>query len=62
MNELIKIEVKDGQQLVSGRELHKFLEIGTEFKIWSSRIIDKYNFIENKDFIRNGVNYYEIEF
>lgn len=52
MNELIKIEVKDGQQLVSGRELHKFLEIGTEFKIWSSRIIDKYNFIENKDFIR----------
>ena len=52
MGELIKIEVKDGQQLVSGRELHEFLEIGTEFKIWSSRIIDKYNFIENKDFIR----------
>lgn len=52
MNELIKIEVRDGQQLVSGRELHKFLEIGTEFKIWSSRIIDKYDFIENKDFIR----------
>ena len=52
MNELIKIEVKNGQQLVSGRELHKFLEVGTEFKIWSSRIIDKYNFIENKDFIR----------
>lgn len=52
MNELIKIEVKDGQQLVSGRELHEFLEIGTEFKIWSSRIIDKYNFIENKDFVR----------
>ena len=52
MKELIKIEVRDGQQLVSGRELHEFLEIGTEFKIWSSRIIDKYNFIENKDFIR----------
>ena len=52
MGELIKIEVKNNQQLVSGRELHKFLEVGTEFKIWSSRIIDKYNFIENKDFIR----------
>lgn len=52
MGELIKIEVKNNQQLVSGRELHEFLEIGTEFKIWSSRIIDKYNFIENKDFIR----------
>ena len=24
MNELIKIEVRDNQQLVSGRELHKF--------------------------------------
>ena len=52
MNNLIKIEIRDNQQLVSGRELHKFLEIGTEFKIWISRIIDKYNFVENKDFIR----------
>lgn len=50
MNELIKIEVKDGQQLVSGRELHKFLEVGTEYMKWFSRIIEKYNFIENKDF------------
>lgn len=33
MNELIKIEVKDGQQLVSGRELHKFLEVGTRYMI-----------------------------
>lgn len=50
MNELIKIEVKDGQQLVSGRELYKFLEVGTEYMKWFSRIIEKYNFIENKDF------------
>lgn len=50
MNELIKIEVIDSQQLVSGRELHKFLEIGTEYMKWFSRIIEKYNFIENKDF------------
>lgn len=52
MNELIKIEARNGEQLVSARELHKFLEVKTEFKIWISRIIEKYNFIENKDFIR----------
>ena len=51
MNELIKIEVKDGQQLASGRELHKFLEVGTRYDTWINRIIEKYHFIENKDFI-----------
>ena len=51
MNELIKIEVRDGQQLASGRELHKFLEVGTRYNDWINRIIEKYNFIENKDFI-----------
>lgn len=50
MNELIKIEVKDGQQLVNGRELHKFLEIGTEYMKWFSRMVN-YGFIENVDFI-----------
>ena len=51
MNHLIKIEVRDNQQLVSGRELHKFLEVGTRYNDWINRIIEKYNFIENKDFI-----------
>ncbi|PGH22453.1 oxidoreductase [Fusobacterium polymorphum] len=50
MNELIKIEVRDGQQLASGRELHKFLEIGTEYMKWFSRMTN-YGFIENVDFI-----------
>ena len=50
MSELIKIEVKDGQQLASGRELHKFLEIGTEYMKWFSRMIN-YGFVENVDFI-----------
>ena len=50
MNNLIKIEVRNGQQLVSGRELHKFLEVGTEYMKWFGRIIEKYNFIENKNF------------
>lgn len=51
MNDLIKIEIKDNQQLVSGRDLHSFLEIGTRYDTWINRIIEKYNFIENKDFI-----------
>lgn len=50
MNELIKIEVKDGQQLVSGRELHKFLEIKTPYTQWFERMIE-YGFVENTDFI-----------
>ncbi len=50
MDELIKIEIKNNQQLVSGRELHKFLEIGTEYMKWFSRMTN-YGFIENVDFI-----------
>lgn len=50
MNEIIRIEVKDGQQLVSGRELHKFLEIKTPYTQWFERMVE-YGFIENTDFI-----------
>ncbi len=50
MNELIKIEVRDGQQLVSGRELHKFLEIKTPYTQWFERMCE-YGFIENTDYI-----------
>ena len=50
MNELLKVEVKNGEQLVSGRELHKFLGIGTEYMKWFSRMTN-YGFIENVDFI-----------
>ena len=50
MNELIKIEVKDGQQLVSGRELHEFLEIKTPYTQWFERMCE-YGFVENTDFI-----------
>lgn len=50
MNEIIKIEVKDGQQLVSGRELHKFLEIKTPYTQWFERMVE-YEFVENTDFI-----------
>ena len=50
MNELIKIEERNGEQLVSARELHKFLEVKTRFDIWFDRMCE-YGFIENKDFI-----------
>lgn len=48
MNELIKI---NSDNTVSGRELHKFLEIGTRFDKWFIRMCE-YGFNENDDFIR----------
>lgn len=49
---LIKIETReDGQQVVSGRELHEFLQIGTEYRKWFPRMCE-YGFTENVDFIR----------
>lgn len=50
MNELIKIEERNGEQLVSGRELHEFLEVKTRFDIWFDRMVE-YGFIENTDYI-----------
>ena len=49
--ELIKIIERDGRQLVSGRELHEFLEIGTKYKDWFRRMVE-YGFEEEIDFIR----------
>lgn len=53
MNNLIKIEERNGEQLVSGRELHKFLEIATPYKKWFDRMCE-YGFAENKDFVTVG--------
>lgn len=52
MNELIKIEMnEDKEPVVSGRQLHKALEVKTEYKKWFSRMTD-YGFTENDDFVR----------
>ena len=48
--ELIKIIEREGRQLVSGRELHEFLEIGTKYKDWFPRMVE-YGFEEGIDFI-----------
>ena len=49
--ELIKIIERDGRQLVSGRELHGFLEIRTKYKDWFRRMVE-YGFEEEIDFIK----------
>lgn len=50
MESLIKIEERNGEQLVSGRDLHEFLEIGTQFSKWFDRMCE-YGFSETKDYI-----------
>lgn len=49
MNELIKITEKEGQQLVSARELHEFLESNERFSKWFLRMVD-YGFEKDVDF------------
>lgn len=49
--ELIKItQNEQGEQLVSGRELHQFLEVKSRFNDWIKNRIEKYRFVENIDF------------
>ena len=50
--ELIKITTnEEGKQLVSGRELHEFLEIKTKYKDWFPRMVE-YGFEEGIDFVK----------
>ena len=49
MQELIKITEKEGQQLVSARELHEFLESNERFSKWFLRMVD-YGFEKDVDF------------
>ncbi|MFK4907325.1 ORF6C domain-containing protein [Lactococcus petauri] len=51
MNQLINItQNENNESVVSGRELHKFLEVGTAYKDWFPRML-KYGFVENIDFV-----------
>lgn len=47
--ELVPIYERDGQQVASGREIHKALGIGTRYDTWFSRMLD-YGFTEGTDF------------
>lgn len=50
MNELIKITEKEGRQLVSARELHKFLNVTERFASWVERQ-SQYGFEEGVDYV-----------
>lgn len=56
MQELIALNTVefDGseQQTVNARELHEFLEVGKDFSTWLKDRIEKYDFIENVDYVR----------
>ena len=57
MNDLIKISINDNnEQTVSGRDLHEFLEVGTQYTKWFERKVEKYGFIENIDFVTISQN------
>lgn len=50
MNELVKVTTSEnGEQLVSGRELHEYLEVKTQYTKWFDRM-KEYGFVENVDF------------
>lgn len=49
MNELIKVDYQNERPTVSARDLHEFLEVGTEFRHWFPRMCE-YGFIEGVDF------------
>jgi len=52
MNEIIKIEQKNGIETVNARELHEFLESKYHFSDWIKSRIEKYGFEENTDFVK----------
>lgn len=49
MNELIKVQHNNDRITVLARDLHEFLEVGTQFKDWFPRMCE-YGFTENSDF------------
>lgn len=56
MNELIKVTEKNGEQLVSARELHEFLEVKSKFADWFKNRVSKYGFEENQDYVSISKN------
>jgi phage anti-repressor protein len=59
-NGLIRVyKNNENGQVVNARELHEFLEVGKDFTTWIKDRIDKYDFVEDTDFIvftENGEN------
>ena len=58
-NELIKVTKDDnGNSVVSGRDLHEFLEVNTQYTKWFNRMAE-YGFTENVDFAVIVKNVYD---
>lgn len=55
-NGLIPVYQGTKGQAVNARELHEFLEVGTKFADWIKEKIEKYDFIENEDFLSISEN------
>lgn len=52
MYELIKVQTNENdEQVVSARDLHEFLEVGTRYNDWINKRVKEYGFIENIDFV-----------
>ena len=49
MQELVRINTENNRITVSARELHEFLEVGTQFKDWFPRMTE-YGLEEGIDF------------
>ena len=60
MNELIPLQSQtiDGNavETVNARELHAFLEVQTRFNDWIKNRIEKYEFVENQDYVKLAEN------
>ena len=50
MNEIIKVSYENDNPMVSGRELHMFLEVETKYTDWFKRMTE-YGFKEGTDFV-----------
>lgn len=51
MNELINVQMNENQEpIVSGRDLHEFLDVSTKYTDWFKRMCE-YGFVENVDYI-----------
>ena len=53
MHNLINIQSREDKNLVSARQLHQALEIGRDFSNWFRQTVERFDFLEGKDFSPN---------
>jgi phage anti-repressor protein len=50
MNELITVTEHNGRPAINARDLHQRLEVGRDFSTWIKDRIEKYEYVEGKDY------------